>query len=311
MAREKPASEATLEAGLESLHESLEELSELVFAAKASGSVDHLESAIESLEKVQALVKKQGPEGTAARGVGRFSELVQALLVKMAGRIDKAVALGPMTVQVLPEDLRGRFVSKDGQFAVYAVPKASVWDRDKLEVFLTQLRAISPEITGFPETFYENTGLIQRGFIKASVYAALAVLLLLFIDLRNPRNVLLAALPVGLGALWMAGTMSLISMPYNLANIIGLPLVIGVGIDNGVHLIHRFIEEKDVEIAAVRTGSAVVLSSLTTMVGFGSLGLASHRGYGSLGGILFLGVGACLVAAIVVLPAALASKRSV
>ncbi len=72
-----------------------------------------------------------------------------------------------------------------------------------------------------------------------------------------------------------------------------------------MHLIHRYREEHDIEAATVRTGGAVVLSSLTTMVGFGSLGLATHRGYSSLGAILFLGVGACLTAAIVVLPAIL------
>ncbi len=141
--------------------------------------------------------------------------------------------------------------------------------------------------------------------MRASIYAAIAVLVLLMFDLRRPRWVLLAAMPVMLGALWMAGSMFVFDMSYNLANIIGLPLVIGVGIDNGVHLIHRYREEHDIEAATVRTGGAVVLSSLTTMVGFGSLGLATHRGYSSLGAILFLGVGACLTAAIVVLPAVL------
>ncbi|MEQ8983828.1 MAG: hypothetical protein RL846_38145, partial [Deltaproteobacteria bacterium] len=214
-----------------------------------------------------------------------------------------------LTSADLPEDLRARFVSDQGRYAVYAVPKASIWDRPALGRFLEEVRAIDADATGFPETFYENAERIRQGFLRAALYAAIAVVLLLGLDLSKPSHVASAMIPVGLGAVWMLGAMHLIDLPYNLANIVGLPLVIGVGIDNGVHILHRFRESESVRLAAVETGSAVVLSSLTTMVGFGSLALASHRGYSSLGQILFIGVGACLVATLTVLLATLAPKR--
>lgn len=305
-AQAEPQPAPPLPEALEELTEAIEKLSELVFTAKLSKSVDNLEAGLEAIERLSERLASDRERQHADEGLRRFDAEVDEMLEGFVGRLDAIVEQGPIVAEDLPESLRSRFVSPRGRYAVYAIPEASIWDREELGAFVEEARSVDPEVTGFPETFYENSGLIREGFLKAAVYASIAVLLLLLIDLRRLRYVIFAAVPVACGALWMLGAMYLVGLPYNLANIVGLPLIIGVGIDNGVHLLHRYLQERNVVRAAIRTGGAVMLSSLTTMLGFGSLAFASHRGYSSLGGILFLGVGACLLSAMTVLPAALA-----
>jgi len=98
-----------------------------------------------------------------------------------------------------------------------------------------------------------------------------------------------------------------VEVSFNLANLVILPLIIGIGVVNGVHIVHRYREETDksVNILSRSTGQGVILSSLTTMIGFGSLMVADHQGINSLGLVLSLGVGCCLMASITVLPAIL------
>ena len=94
---------------------------------------------------------------------------------------------------------------------------------------------------------------------------------------------ILALLPVGIGTLWLAGLMGWFGIPFNLANIMTLPLVIGIGVTNGIHILNRFAEERTPSILARSTGKAVLVSGLTAIAGFGSLILAKHRGIHSLG----------------------------
>jgi uncharacterized protein len=115
----------------------------------------------------------------------------------------------------------------------------------------------------------------------------------------------LSLLPVFLGALWTAGLMVWGGIPFNPANIMTLPLVIGVGVTNGIHILNRYAEEKTPEILSKSTGKAVIVSALTTVAGFGSLILAEHRGIESLGYVMSAGTALCMGAALTVLPATL------
>ena len=117
--------------------------------------------------------------------------------------------------------------------------------------------------------------------------------------------VILALIPVGLGTLWLAGLMGWLDMPFNPANIMTLPLVIGIGVTNGIHILNRFAEERTPSILARSTGKAVLVSGLTAIAGFGSLILAKHRGIHSLGVIMAIGIATCMVAGLTFVPALL------
>ena len=101
---------------------------------------------------------------------------------------------------------------------------------------------------------------------------------------------ILALLPVGIGTLWLVGLMGWLGIPFNLANIMTLPLVIGIGVTNGIQILNRYAEERTPGILARSTGKAVLVSGLTAIAGFGSLILAKDRGIHSLGCIMSIGI---------------------
>ena len=115
-------------------------------------------------------------------------------------------------------------------------------------------------------------------------------MIVLMIDLQSIRDCLLALVPMGLGLLQMFGLLGLLDIPLNPANMIVLPLILGIGIDDGVHVIHDYRRQTGLYRMSPSTASAVLLTSLTTMVGFGTMMLAHHEGLRSLGHVLTLGV---------------------
>ena len=115
----------------------------------------------------------------------------------------------------------------------------------------------------------------------------------------------LAMTPLVAGLLWLCQVLPRLGLELNLANFFALPILIGAGVDGGVHMVHRYKESRSVADVLRTTGTAVTLSFLTTMVGFGALGVASHQGVASLGQLMILGVLSILVATVLLLPALL------
>jgi len=127
------------------------------------------------------------------------------------------------------------------------------------------------------------------------------------LNFRKVGTVLITMIPLIFGAVWMVGLLKTIGQQLTLLNVMGIPMIIGIGIDFGVHFMHRYRHEGPGKIRTVvsSTGKAIMITSLTTMAGFGSLLLAKYRGLGSMGLLLGLGVGACFITTIWLLPALL------
>ena len=218
-------------------------------------------------------------------------------------------ASGRMRAEDLPEALRSRFIGKTGKYLLQVYPKEDVWQRDKQEEFVHELRSVDANVTGTPVQLYEYTTLLKQSYQEAAGYALGAIAILVFIHFRSLVSVILALLPVGIGAIWMAGLMGTFDIAFNPANIMTLPLVIGIGVTNGIHILNRFAEEKTPAIFTKSTGKAVLVSGLTTIAGFGSLMLAKHQGIASLGFVMSVGVTTCMLAALIFLPALLSLIR--
>jgi uncharacterized protein len=205
----------------------------------------------------------------------------------------------------MPAFLREFFISHSGKFLLQVYPKEDVWQRDKQERFIGELRTVDPHVTGSPVQFYEYTSRLKENVEKAAAYATGIIAVLVFFHFRRFSSVLLALLPVALGFCWMLGLMGWLGIAFNPVNIVSLNLVIGIGVTNGVHILNRFAEEPQPNILARSTGKAVLISALNTMAGFGSLLVAKHQGIASLGGVMAIGTGTCMVASLAVLPAIL------
>lgn len=141
-------------------------------------------------------------------------------------------------------------------------------------------------------------------------FMSLILSLALTINWRSVAFTLLTLLPPIAGALLMYGVMALLHVDFNPANLIVLPLILGIGVDDGVHVLHDFRTQRDDYRMSPSTINAIVLTSLTSMIGFGSMMLAAHRGLYSLGMVLVIGVGSCLFVSLVLLPALLTAFAS-
>jgi predicted RND superfamily exporter protein len=192
-----------------------------------------------------------------------------------------------------------------GKYLLQVYPKDDVRQRDKQEKFIADLRTIDPNVTGEPVQLYEYTSLLKKSYEQAACYALVAIAFLVFFHFRSVGAVILSLLPVGIGALWLAGLMGWFNIPLNPANIMTLPLVIGIGVTNGIHILNRFAEEHTPNILSRSTGKAVLVSGLTAIAGFGSLILAKHRGIHSLGCVMSVGIATCMIAGLTFLPALL------
>jgi hopanoid biosynthesis associated RND transporter like protein HpnN len=211
----------------------------------------------------------------------------------------------PLTVNDLPAALRDQFAGETGKFLLQVYPKADVWVRTNQEQFVAELRTVDPNATGTPVQLLEYETLLRNSYIQAAWYSLAAIALLVLLHFRSLGAVILALLPVGIGTLWLAGLMGWFGIAFNLANIMTLPLVIGIGVTNGIQILNRFAEERTPNILARSTGKAVLVSGLTAIAGFGSLILAKDQGIHSLGCVMAAGIATCMIAGLTFLPALL------
>jgi len=206
----------------------------------------------------------------------------------------------------LPEGIKGRFMNNKGDnFLVTIYAKGQVWNFQSLRSFTEQMASISPKITGTPLVMLRLIDYIGRDGLRATILTVVIVLLLLWLDFRSFRLALLGIIPLLAGAIWMVGLLRTFGLAFTVVNVMGIPMIVGIGIDDGVHLLHRYRVEGFNKTKKVlrSTGKAILLTSLTTMVGFGSLLIAKYRGFIGLGALLLLGVGACFITTVLFLPA--------
>jgi predicted RND superfamily exporter protein len=222
-------------------------------------------------------------------------------------RVDRKIRL-----QDLPEQYAKQFLEEGGsRNLVFAYPvKSATISKEGMLRFNERMAQISPKITGWVPVLVSWSEDVETGSKKAALYIFLVVFAVMVITFRSFRYAILAAVPLLAGMIWMLGIYPLLSLKLNMINIAVIPLVIGMGIDFGIHIVHRFRVERELETVYLFTGKAVFLSALTTMIGFGSLALiGSFPSVASIGTVLFLGIATCLVATIVLLPALLSFVR--
>jgi hopanoid biosynthesis associated RND transporter like protein HpnN len=249
-----------------------------------------------------------GDEKEEAENARRLAGFQQALFNDIRdtfGTLQHQDASGGLRPEDLPVALRNRFIGVTGKHLIQVYPKADVWERAPQETFVKELQGVAPTATGTPVQLFYYTELLKDSYIKAAWWALAAIVLLVFLHFRRLGSVVLSLLPVLIGTFWVIGMMGWAGIPFNPANIMMLPLVIGIGVTNGIHILNRFAEEHSPSILAKSTGKAVLVSALTTIAGFGSLIVADHRGIRSLGYIMATGTAACMLAGLTFLPAVL------
>jgi hypothetical protein len=232
----------------------------------------------------------------------RLAELKDAMRAKR-------VVLGD-----LPKLLREQRVAADGRARVEIFPKTDLTKGRDLRAFVSQIRSVDPNVTDAPVDILEGGGVVVSAFYQATGTALVAIILLLFLLLRRFWDVVLVMAPLALAALLAVAAARLAGLDLNLANIIVLPLLLGLGVDSGIHLVMRargeaFGEGAGRSLLRTSTPRAVFFSALTTIGSFGALATSGHRGTASMGLFLTLAIAMTLICMLIVLPAMMALRE--
>jgi predicted RND superfamily exporter protein len=275
-------------------------LGQLADGARLSGAgadaVAELEAMRERMNAFRsALAAQQDATVRAAMAAAsRASVAAAALLEGAKGSLHEA----------LPAAVRDSFTSEQGAFAVMLHPVEDVWEFQAMDRFVGSMRRVDPHVTGAPITVSESMKLMERSFLMQGVMAAAFVFAVLLADYRSLRlsAISMACLLGGLAC--TVGLMAVLDIAFNLANFFAMPVMIGLSVDSCIHVTHRAVD------GGLRTGfgstrRAVVVTALTTTIGFGTLVMAEHQGLRSLGQVMAIASLSCLAFTAWTLPAAL------
>ena len=223
-------------------------------------------------------------------------------------RLADSLEASEIELASLPEDLRRRWVTDDGRFRVEIHPAHNLDDNVRLATFVNDVRDITgPAATGTPVINIEASRAVTGAFYQAFVSALIVIALVLFFVLRRLLEVLVVMAPLLLAGLLTAASTVLAGIPFNFANVIALPLLMGIGVASGLHILYRYktLGRGDGPLLKTSTARAVIFSALTTAASFGNLAISPHAGTASMGVMLTIGLGLTVLCMLIVLPALL------
>lgn len=220
-------------------------------------------------------------------------------------------AAHPPDLNDLPRDVRERFLSNEGNYLIRVFPSQDIWNPQPLGRFVRDIKRIDPEVVGDPVLLYAFTRDFRNACLWAAGMALLGIAVLVLFLWRSFKLMILALIPLMVGTALTLSIMWLLDVPFNQANVLFLPLILGEGVEYGIIILARWqLEESAREITLpAGTAKGVLLAALTTAVGFGSLMISGHRGTFSLGLLSTVGSLCVLLAALSILPAFLRLVR--
>jgi len=241
-----------------------------------------------------------------------LSDSLLGAMPKLMSRLHRSLSATTVTLADLPADLRSQWVSADGQYRIDISPKENVNEDAALIRFADAVEAAAPQATGAPVAYVAGARTVMGAFAQAFTGAFILIALLLLVLLRSFKDTLRTLVPLVLGSLLLAAVSVLINLQLNFANVIALPLLLGIGVDIGVVILWRArnaaADEKNPVMTS--TGAAVAVSALTTLTSFASLMLSVHRGMFSMGLLLTVGLLLYLACTFLVLPSLLVKAPS-
>ncbi|HXE16432.1 MAG TPA: MMPL family transporter [Stellaceae bacterium] len=246
------------------------------------------------------------------RGIGVLPRLEGNLSAGIGRRLTEirlALSAQPVTYETLPADLKSDWVTADGRARIEVYPAGDARDNNALRQFASAVRRVAPSATGSPISIQESARTVMRAFVTAAIVAIAAIALLLILILRRLDDVLLVLTPLLLAGLLTLGTSVLAGLPLNFANIIALPLLLGIGVAFDIYFVMRWRDGQR-ELLGSSTARAILFSALTTGTAFGSLALSPHPGTSEMGRLLMLALLYTLICTFFVLPALLATFRA-
>jgi predicted RND superfamily exporter protein len=295
-------------------------------ATDANAKINVGELAQRAGDRLESLANGASTAGAPAKDVAMIRNLALSLRalqnaletneITAKTQADQSIALAGFAAQQLqigaglslrdslPPAVRDSFMSANNQFAILLHPQDDIWEPGAMAPFVAAMRTVDPSVTGAPITVYESMQLMRASFLWQGIIASAFVLALLYLDFRSVQLTAIAFLSLLAGLGWTVGIMGLLHIPFTLANFFAIPIMIGLGIDSAIHITHRVLEG-GLTHGFGSTRRAVIVTAITTTIGFGTLLFAQHRGLRGLGEVMTIASLCCLVSAVWLLPAML------
>jgi uncharacterized protein len=238
-----------------------------------------------------------------------FIEKIQTtLLGTLPGAMNELYAsfdASEITLDDIPSELKARWLSKDGWHRVQIFPKKDLNNLADMQKFITDVQAIAPDTTDLPIMYWESMKEVVAAFQQAIIIALVTIAFLLYVIRRNFTDTLLVMTPLILAGLFTMASTVITGTPINFANIIALPLLLGLGVDNGIHMVeklrHSLSEEQNIYQSS--TARAMFYGALTTASSFAGLAFSPHQGIASMGLVITIGIFWIMVSTFIILPA--------
>lgn len=287
---------SALAALLQSLRLLIRDTDQVVVAIAAQKLADSLQAMLSAMDRLSP-VESQNL-------LANIEQDLLDLLPETLARLQTALTASEVDIDSLPESLRSRWLSPTGEYLVVAYPASNLDDNEALRRFVRAIQRYAPQASSAPVILLEAGEAVVDAFIQAFTLALCGILIALWWLLRNLVSILLVLIPLLLAALFTIATTTILHIPFNFANIIALPLLLGIGIDSSIHMITRSRQQHTTadHLLQTSTARAIFFSALTTMTGFGSLILSPHRGTASMGLLLAIGILFILLCVFLILP---------
>jgi hopanoid biosynthesis associated RND transporter like protein HpnN len=254
---------------------------------------------------VNAFIKQADSSSNPRAMYEALEKNLLGLLPFTMERLKVALTAKAYTIEDIPPYISTHWRSKNGIYKILINPEKDQNISDNQREFVAQTQSVDNAVTGLPVTNIAGGEAVVKAFIEAFGGAFAAILLVLLLIYRNIRNTLLVIMPLMLAALLTGATNVLLNNPFNFANIIALPLLLGMGIDSSILIMHRlhFNLQENESLLQSSTTRGIIFASITTLCSFSSLAFTAHRGMASMGLLLTIGLFYTVVCSLLVLPA--------
>jgi hopanoid biosynthesis associated RND transporter like protein HpnN len=262
-------------------------------------------------QEIERFLVRVDSEPDPGPALAALEDVLLSSLPDQLERLRLNLEASAIDAEALPKGLVERMLASDGMARVQVFPAEDLGEQAAMVRFVESVRPIWPDITGLPVNLVESSYVTWDSLWAAMGWALLAIALLLLLLWRNPVQAAVALVPLILAVALTAAATVVFDLPLNFVNICVLPLLLGIGVDSGIHMVHRAKHTAwdGGSLLASTTAQAVLFSAFTTLASFGTLILSDHRGIASLGALLVIGMIFTLVGNLVLLPALLVVRR--
>jgi uncharacterized protein len=256
-------------------------------------------------QRVEAFIKQAESSANPSANYSQIESNILGLLPYTLDRLKTSLTATDFGIDDIPDYIGSHWLSANGLYKILITPKKDLNDPENQREFVAEAQQVDNKVSGLPVANQASGDAVVKAFIQAFGSAFVAIVVVLLVIYRSVKQTALVIMPLILAALLTGATNVLLDNPFNFANIIALPLLLGLGIDSSILIMHRlhFNLNENESLLQSSTTRGIIFSSITTLCSFSSLSFTAHQGMASMGLLLSIGLFFTVICSLIVLPA--------